>query len=78
MRNSPGVKIRNLRKSKGISLGNFASKVGISKAYLSQIENGKRSGISYTLAAKIASHLDVSTDEIFLDKTLTNEEQKVL
>ena len=45
-----GSKIRLLRKDRQLSQGKLAEKAGITKAYLSQIENDKRSASVKTLS----------------------------
>lgn len=53
--------IRAWRKYKNIKMNQLAKKVGISGAYLSQIENGKRNPTIETLKA-IASALEVELE----------------
>lgn len=51
------------REHRGLTQEVLASKAGISKAYLCQIENGKRAGSVKTLKA-IAATLAVSLDDL--------------
>ncbi|MCL3998769.1 helix-turn-helix domain-containing protein, partial [Streptomyces lavenduligriseus] len=37
-----GAGLRALRRQRGVSLKNLAEQTGISKSYLSMVENGKR------------------------------------
>ncbi len=49
------------RTERGLTLDALAEKSGLSKAYLSQIETGKRAGTTKTMRA-IANALDVPLD----------------
>ncbi len=59
--------VRVWRKYRGLTQQGLAKKVGVSPAYLSQIETGKRGGSSKVLRA-IASALNVDLDDIDPDK----------
>ncbi len=59
--------VRVWRKYRGLTQQGLAKKVGVSPAYLSQIETGKRGGSSKVLRA-IASALNVDLDDIVPDK----------
>lgn len=52
-----GQKIRQLREEKGLSLNKLAENAGISKAYLSQLENDLSKQPSADILLKIASAL---------------------
>lgn len=54
------------REYRGLTQDALATKVGISKAYLCQIETGKREGAIKTLRS-IASTLDVSLDDLSIN-----------
>lgn len=56
--------LKQLRINKGLLQKEVASKVGISKAFYSMIESGKRV-CSIHNGSKIASILDVSLDEFY-------------
>ncbi|RRQ26261.1 XRE family transcriptional regulator [Rhodococcus sp. Eu-32] len=56
--------VRALRRSTGLSVGDMAVKVGISKAMLSKIENAQTSCSLNTLA-RLASGLDVPVTSLF-------------
>lgn len=62
-----GDKIKKMRLEKGITQKDFASLVGISNSYLSDIEIGRTSPSLKTLL-KIAEALDVEID-MFLEKS---------
>ncbi|KAA0099551.1 XRE family transcriptional regulator [Mycolicibacterium sp. P1-18] len=57
-------RVRALRRSTGLSVGDMATKVGISKAMLSKIENAQTSCSLNTLA-RLASGLDVPVTSLF-------------
>ena len=57
-------RVRALRRSTGLSVGDMAAKVGISKAMLSKIENAQTSCSLNTLA-RLASGLDVPVTSLF-------------
>ena len=59
-----GDKIRELRKTKKLSLRDLAYRIGMESSNLSVIENG-RSNPQLLTYAKIASALDVSLSDIF-------------
>ncbi|MEQ6050176.1 helix-turn-helix transcriptional regulator [Lysinibacillus capsici] len=54
---------------RGLTLRGFASEIGISHSFLSQILNGKRSP-SAVVAKKIANGLKVEIEDIFLIKVV--------
>lgn len=56
-------RIREIRKSKGMSLSDLSGVVGISIAYLSDIERGNRPG-SELIIGQIAKHLGVSVADL--------------
>ncbi|HDR7446062.1 helix-turn-helix transcriptional regulator [Bacillus cereus group sp. BfR-BA-01119] len=57
-------KITNVRKEKGITQEGLALKVGITRAYLSNLENGKHKP-SLDVALKIAEILESTVEKIF-------------
>ncbi|MFD2170678.1 helix-turn-helix domain-containing protein [Tumebacillus lipolyticus] len=65
-----GAKIRQLRKERGISLGELAARADCAKSYLSDIERGVRDNPSIQFLEKIASVLEVPTD-FFFDRSYT-------
>ena len=56
--------VRSLRKASGLSVGDMAAKVGISKAMLSKIENSQTS-CSLSTLARLAAGLDVPVTSLF-------------
>lgn len=55
--------VRTWRKYRGLTAGDLAAKVGISKAYLSEIENGKKPG-SVAVLSQLAKALTVDMDDL--------------
>lgn len=60
----PLDKLRNLRIKNNFTYQDMADKVGISKAYYWQLENGNRN-LYYDLAKKIAKVFNLKPDDIF-------------
>lgn len=58
-----GQNILRLRKEKGLTQEQLANKAGISRCYLSDIENGKRQ-ISLAIIERIARELGMSVGEM--------------
>lgn len=56
--------VRRLRRQEGLSVGDMAVKVGISKAMLSKIENAQTS-CSLSTLARLATAFDVSVTSLF-------------
>ena len=59
-----GQKVRELRQRAGLSIGDLAARVGISKAMLSKVENAQTSSSLTTIAA-LAEGLDVPVTSLF-------------
>lgn len=57
-------KLKEIRKKQSLTIYDMASKLGISAANYSQIENKKR-GLSYESAVKISGVFNMKPDEIF-------------
>lgn len=60
-------KIKNYRKLKKMSLTEFASKLGLSVSYVSQIENGK-ANLSVSLLLDIVRVLDIASISVLLEE----------
>ncbi len=60
------MKFRALRKERGINLDAIATKLHVSKAYISMIETGKRS-LDYEMAIIMANMFGIKPDELFFD-----------
>ncbi|MDH3012768.1 MULTISPECIES: helix-turn-helix domain-containing protein [Gordonia] len=56
--------VRRLRRQQGLSVGDMATRVGISKAMLSKIENAQTS-CSLSTLARLANGFDVSVTSLF-------------
>lgn len=59
-----GAGLRALRRQRGVSLANLAEQTGISKSYLSMVENGKRLLTSTVFLDSIAEALRISPAEL--------------
>ena len=62
------LRIKEIRKAKGMTQSALADMAGMTPSHLSMIENGSRPANTYRLQA-IASALGVSEDELFHQKT---------
>lgn len=65
-----GLRIRQLRKNKGLSLEELAHLAGVHPNYLSEAECGKKN-FSLTTMEKIAKALEVAVSEFFSGQTAT-------
>lgn len=61
-----GKAIMTRRRQKLISQEDFARKAGITRSYMSNIENGKRV-VSIAIIEKIAKTLGITLEELFRD-----------
>ena len=60
-----GEIIRELRKAKGLSLGQVALRSGLDRTYISRIESGKIASPSHKTLEKITRGLNVTAAELF-------------
>lgn len=58
-----GTILKNLREEKGITQEELAEAVGVSKPFISQLENNRK-GMSLATAALIADVLGCTTDRL--------------
>ncbi len=58
-----GSPLRAWRKHRGLTLASLAAQAGVSRGYLSQIENGHKAG-ALDLFRRLAAALDVSMDDL--------------
>ncbi|MSR71601.1 MAG: XRE family transcriptional regulator [Candidatus Taylorbacteria bacterium] len=58
-----GLNLRRIRTKKGMSQGNIARALGVSRGFISTIENGKANPTLSTIT-KLAKALGVSADEL--------------
>jgi SOS-response transcriptional repressor LexA len=59
-----GERLKELRKNKGLKIRELESLSGVSNAYLSQLENGKRGKPSPEIIKKLAPHIGVTYTEL--------------
>lgn len=63
-----GQKLRTLRNSRGMTLKELATQMGLqAHGYLSEVESGKKRP-SIELVLKVARLFDVTTDELLKDE----------
>ena len=72
-----GGEIRNLRKAKGLTLSELASKLGRSIGFLSQVERGI-SSVSVPELREIASALGVTLSWFFVHESAPPEERGII
>ncbi len=58
-----GERIRALRRERGVSQKDMAAAVGVSAAYLSALEHGRRGVPSWTLIQKIIGYFNIIWDD---------------
>ena len=58
-----GLNLKKIRTKKGVSQGDIAKELGVSRGFISTIENGKTNPTLATIA-KLAKAVGVSTDEL--------------
>lgn len=58
-----GAKLRKLREERGLTQAQMAQDIGVSPAYLSALEHGKRGRPSWHLIQSLIAHLGVIWDE---------------
>jgi len=58
-----GEKLRALRGERGVSQKDMAAAVGVSAAYLSALEHGRRGAPTWTLIQKIIGYFNIIWDE---------------
>jgi len=58
-----GARIRELREAKGVTLADMAKDLGISSAYLSALEHGKRGRPSWYLVQRIIAYFNIIWDD---------------
>jgi XRE family transcriptional regulator, master regulator for biofilm formation len=65
-----GNSLKTLRKNKDISLGELSKRTGISKSYLSDLENNKSNNPSIRHLIRLANELDI--DVVHLIEEIEN------
>lgn len=58
-----GAAVRDLRRRKGVSQKQMAAAIGVSAAYLSALEHGKRGAPSFDFLQRVAGYFNVIWDE---------------
>ncbi|WP_353643964.1 helix-turn-helix transcriptional regulator [Mesorhizobium sp. WSM2239] len=58
-----GAKIRALRRERGVSQKDMAKALGVSAAYLSALEHGRRGAPSWAMVQKIIGYFNVIWDD---------------
>jgi transcriptional regulator with XRE-family HTH domain len=58
-----GARVREIRLSKGLSLQDFAARLGVSSAYVSALEHGRRGRPTFALVQGMIHALGVIWDE---------------
>lgn len=58
-----GIRLRELRKEKGLSQEELALKSGLNRSYISGIEKGKRN-VSLEVMEKLAGAMDIEIREL--------------
>lgn len=69
-----GEKIRELRKERGITVYEMATRLGVSRNTLTNWERGEKEPHAIAMLEEIAKILKVSLREIFTDETKTSAE----
>lgn len=58
-----GAKLRAMRASRGVTMAEMAGAIGVSAAYLSALEHGKRGAPTWYLVQRIISYFNIIWDE---------------
>ena len=58
-----GAKLRQMRAERGVTLKQMAAGIGVSSAYLSALEHGKRGAPTWFLVQRIISYFNVIWDD---------------
>ena len=58
-----GVKMRELRKKKGVNQRQMAAEIGVSPAYLSALEHGHRGIPSWQFLQRVIGYFNIIWDE---------------
>ncbi|MGG7059880.1 helix-turn-helix domain-containing protein [Clostridium tertium] len=68
-----GSRIAEIRNRKGISLSKLSRESGVSKGYLSELENGIKENPNIEILDKIAKALDISVSDLFEQDPIDEE-----
>ncbi|GLS30078.1 Helix-turn-helix domain-containing protein [Mesorhizobium albiziae] len=58
-----GLKLRELRRAKGVSQKQMAASLGVSAAYLSALEHGRRGMPNWVMVQKMIGYFNIIWDE---------------
>lgn len=58
-----GAKVRDLRKARGVSQKEMAAALGVSSAYLSALEHGRRGRPTWAMLQKIIGYFNIIWDD---------------
>lgn len=58
-----GARLREIREARGMTLKSMAAAIGVSSAYLSALEHGRRGRPTWDLLQRIIGHLNIIWDE---------------
>lgn len=58
-----GAKVRDLRKARGVSQREMAAALGVSPAYLSALEHGRRGRPTWAMLQKIIGYFNIIWDD---------------
>lgn len=58
-----GARLREIREARGMTLKSMAAAIGVSPAYLSALEHGRRGRPTWDLLQRILGHLNIIWDE---------------
>jgi transcriptional regulator with XRE-family HTH domain len=58
-----GAKLRDLRRSRNVTLSAMAAAIGVSPSYLSSLERGKRGKPTWLMVQRIIAYFNVIWDE---------------
>lgn len=61
-------RIKEIRINKGITAYSLSKKANISRSFLSELENNKKTNVSLRLLLKISNILDVNVKDLFYTK----------
>jgi transcriptional regulator with XRE-family HTH domain len=72
-----GKRVKQIREEKGMTQGDVATKLNITRSYISRVEKGERAP-SVPRLEKLATALDVSVEELFYNEPFDDKWNKVI
>ena len=73
-----GRRLRRLREARGLSQTGLASRAGVARSLVANLENGARDNITLANATKLADALGISLDLLARGSLLDAEEEESL